>query len=201
VADCVHATRAPVFSENCKMIAVQSVRDAFSGADCARLLDLIAEAPARDAGLVRQARDHNLRRADLVWLDEVEGTGWVMDRMIDLVRTANRDVFDFDITDFAESPQVARYGAEREGHFGWHSDVGEGRLAERRKLTIVVQLSEDESYTGGDLEVMPGANFVTADRTRGAATLFPSFVLHRVTPVTAGTRHSLTVWCHGAPFR
>ncbi len=109
------------------MIAVHSVSDAFSGADCARILDCVAAAPSRDAGLVRQARDHNLRRADLVWLDDVDGTSWVMDRVIDLVRAANRDVFDFDITDFAESPQVARYGAEREGHFGWHSDVGEGR--------------------------------------------------------------------------
>lgn len=183
------------------MIAVHSVRDALSDAECTRLLDLIADAPARDAGLVRQARDHNLRRADLVWLDDVEGTAWVMDRMIDLVRMANREVFDFDITDFAESAQVARYGAEREGHFGWHSDVGEGRLAERRKLTIVVQLSEADGYAGGDLEVMPGSNTIAADRTRGAATLFPSFVLHRVTPVTVGERHSLTVWCHGAPFR
>ncbi|NKX43124.1 2OG-Fe(II) oxygenase [Roseicyclus persicicus] len=183
------------------MIAVHSVSDAFSGADCTRLLDLIAEAPTRDAGLVRQARDHNLRRADLVWLDDVEGSAWVMDRMIELVRHANREVFDFDITDFAESAQVARYGAEREGHFGWHSDIGEGRLAERRKLTIVVQLSEAHAYAGGDLEVMPGANVVAADRARGTATLFPSFVLHRVTPVTAGERHSLTVWCHGAPFR
>ena len=33
------------------MIAVHSVSDAFSGAECARLLDLVAEAPARDAGL------------------------------------------------------------------------------------------------------------------------------------------------------
>jgi len=183
------------------MIAVQSVSDAFSGADCARLLDLVATAPARDAGLVRQARDHNLRRADLVWLDDIEGAGWVMDRVIDIVRVANRDVFEFDITDFAESPQVARYGAERQGHFGWHSDIGEGRLAERRKLTIVVQLSDPDTYGGGDLEVMPGANTISADRARGAATIFPAFVLHRVTPVTAGTRHSLTVWCHGAPFR
>lgn len=183
------------------MIAVQSVSDAFSGADCARLLDLVATAPARDAGLVRQARDHNLRRADLVWLDDIEGAGWVMDRVIDIVRVANRDVFEFDITDFAESPQVARYGAEREGHFGWHSDIGEGRLAERRKLTIVVQLSEPDSYAGGDLEVMPGANIISAERARGAATIFPAFVLHRVTPVTLGERHSLTVWCHGAPFR
>jgi PKHD-type hydroxylase len=183
------------------MIAVHSVSDAFSGAECARLLDLVAEAPARDAGLVRQARDHNLRRADLVWLDEVDGTDWVMGRMIELVRDANRTVFDFDITDFAESAQVARYGAEREGHFGWHSDIGEGRLAERRKLTIVVQLSEPETYEGGALELMPGAGVLTSERARGTATLFPSFVLHRVTPVTAGERHSLTVWCHGAPFR
>lgn len=183
------------------MIAVHGVRDAFSGAECARILDVVAEAPARDAGLVRQARDHNLRRADLVWLDEVPGTGWVMDRIIDIVRVANRAVFDFDITEFAESPQVARYGAEREGHFDWHADIGEGRLAERRKLTIVVQLSEPDVYAGGALELMPGAGIVTADRACGSATLFPSFVLHRVTPVTAGARHSLTVWCHGAPFR
>jgi PKHD-type hydroxylase len=183
------------------MIAVHTVSDAFSGADCARLLQTLADAPSRDAGLVRQARDHNLRRADLIWLDEVPATEWVMERMIDVVRAANRDVFDFDITDFAESPQFARYGAEREGHFGWHSDIGEGRLAERRKLTIVVQLTEPDAYEGGDLQLMPGAGEVTARRERGTATLFPSFVLHRVTPVTRGERHSLTVWCHGAPFR
>ena len=183
------------------MIAIHRVPHALSDADCARLLSCINDAPTRDAGLVRQARDHNLRRADLVWLDDVEGADWVIDRMIDLVRTANRDVFDFDITDFAESPQVARYGADRQGHFDWHSDIGEGRLAERRKLTIVVQLSDTDAYTGGDLELMPGAGIVAADRARGSATLFPAFVLHRVTPVTAGERRSLTVWCHGAPFR
>jgi PKHD-type hydroxylase len=60
------------------MIAVHSVSDAFSGADCARLLDLVRDAVPRDAGLVRQGRDHNLRRADLVWLDDVVGTEWVM---------------------------------------------------------------------------------------------------------------------------
>lgn len=183
------------------MIAIHSVPGAFSVADCARLAEAVAETPTRDAGLVRQARDHNLRRADLVWLDEVPGCDWVMDRMIDLVRDANRAVFDFDITDFSESAQVARYGADRQGHFDWHSDVGDGRLAERRKLTIVVQLSEADSYTGGDLELMPGAGIRTADRAQGAATLFPAFVLHRVTPVTSGARRSLTVWCHGAPFR
>ena len=183
------------------MIAVHGVADALSGAECAQLLDLVADAPSRDAGLVRQSRDHNLRRADLVWLDDVEGADWVMHRMIDIVRAANRAVFDFDVTEFAESPQVARYGAEREGHFDWHADIGDGRLAARRKLTIVVQLSEPGDYAGGSLQLMPGAGVIEADRARGSATLFPAFVLHRVTPVTRGARHSLTLWCHGAPFR
>ena len=47
----------------------------------------------------------------------------------------------------------------------------------------------------------PDAAEHEAPRTRGSATLFPSFVLHRVTPVTGGTRWSLTLWAHGPAFR
>lgn len=183
------------------MIAVHAVADAFSAAECGVLLSQIAEAPANAARLVGRQQDHNIRRADLVWLDDVPGTEWVMDRMIDLVRVANRSVFDFDVTDFAESPQVAHYDASAEGHFDWHADTGDGRLAERRKLTIVVQLSEAEEYEGGALQVRPGPQILDADTARGSATLFPAFLLHRVTPVTQGARRSLTVWCHGPAFR
>ncbi len=146
-------------------------------------------------------RDHNLRRADLVWVDDVPGTSWIMERIIDLVRVANRDLFQFDLSDFAESPQIARYGAEREGHFDWHADIGDGVVAARRKLTMVVQLSADDGYAGGVLEIMPSANVVEAGRGRGTATIFPAFQLHRVTPVTRGERFSLTVWAHGPGFR
>ncbi|WP_395007140.1 2OG-Fe(II) oxygenase [Cypionkella sp.] len=47
----------------------------------------------------------------------------------------------------------------------------------------------------------PDSNIAEASRNRGTATVFPSFVLHRVTPVTAGTRWSLTLWSHGPAFR
>ncbi len=183
------------------MIAVHAVPDAFSPAECSTLLAQIADAPANAARLVGRQQDHNIRRADLVWLDDVPGTDWVMDRMIDLVRVANRDVFDFDVTEFAESAQVARYDASAQGHFDWHTDIGDGRLAERRKLTIVVQLTPPADYDGGRLQVQPGPQVLVASDAQGAATLFPAFLLHRVTPVTKGARHSLTVWCHGAPFR
>ena len=85
------------------MIAVHQVAGAFSPAECNEIVALAASADARDARLVGQTRDHNLRRADLVWLDEVAGAEWVMDRIIDVVRSANRDVFGFDLQDFAES--------------------------------------------------------------------------------------------------
>ncbi|WP_102226687.1 2OG-Fe(II) oxygenase [Acidimangrovimonas sediminis] len=183
------------------MLAIHAIPDAFTPAECRHIVDIAhAEEPAI-AGLVGRRRDHNIRRAEIAWLDEREGAEWVMDRLIRLVAQANRDVFGFDLTEFAESAQVARYGAERQGHFGWHSDIGDGQVARRRKLTLVVQLSDPGAYTGGTLETWSGHEPVAADRTQGAAVLFPGFVLHRVTPVTEGQRSSLTVWAHGPEFR
>ena len=124
-----------------------------------------------------------------------------MDRMISLTAQANREAFQFDISDFGESPQVARYTGEREGHFDWHSDIGAGHWAAKRKLTVVVQLSDPAAYEGGTLELRPDSNITPAPHTRGAATIFPSFTLHRVAPLTVGTRWSLTLWSHGPSFR
>lgn len=192
----------PIFFESFQhMITVHSSPGAFGADDCSAILAIARGAESRDAGLVGQVSDHGLRRADLVWLDDVPGTGWVMDHIIETVRVANRDIFDFTLQDFSESAQVARYGAERQGHFHWHSDIGEGQLARRRKLTMVVQLSEPDAYEGGTLEVWPSSVVVTASAARGTATLFPSYLLHRVTPVTAGERFSLTIWAHGPAFR
>lgn len=183
------------------MLTVHRIPAAFSEADCARIIDITKAAESADARLVGRNRDHNLRRADLVWIDDLPDTGWIMERIIDVVREANREVYGFDLDGFDESAQVARYGAERQGHFGWHADIGDGRLAGRRKLTMVVQLSDADAYRGGALEVMPSAHTVEASRERGSATLFPSFLLHRVTPVEEGARHSLTIWAHGPGFR
>lgn len=183
------------------MIRSHQVADVFSPAECAALIDAARQAPAREARLVGQTRDTDIRRAELVWLDDLPGMDRVMDRLSETVREANRAVFGFDLTDFAESAQIARYGAERQGHFGWHSDIGEGRLAARRKLTVVAQLSPPGDYDGGALELQPSGHVVTADRAQGGVILFPAYLLHRVTPVTAGVRYSLTLWAHGPAFR
>ncbi len=173
---------------------------AFTPAECAAITALAEAAGLRQAGLVRQSAPQTLRRADIAWLDDMPDSGWVMDRLLRVVADANRQ-FGYDLTDFAESGQCARYQAETAGHFAWHSDIGGGALAAKRKLTLVVQLSDPAAYGGGALEVWPDSHVQAADRAQGTATVFPSFVLHRVTPVTEGTRWSLTLWAHGPAFR
>lgn len=183
------------------MIPNVFVPNALSSDECDRLTALIAAHQLKDAGLVGGTTAHTIRRAEIAWLDDIPEASWVLDRMISLTAQANREAFQFDLTDFGESPQVARYTAERMGHFDWHADIGAGTWAAKRKLTIVVQLSDPTSYEGGTLELRPDSNVTHAPRARGTATIFPSFTLHRVTPVTTGTRWSLTLWSHGPSFR
>lgn len=183
------------------MLKPHVLPDALSPADCDRLIAAVTAQPMKAAGLVRGGSDPALRRAEIAWVDDLPGCDWLMPQVMRLVAEANRTSFGFDLTEFGESAQVARYGAERAGHFGWHSDIGAGTWAARRKLTVVIQLSEPEDYDGGALEIWPDAAVMTAPRARGLAAIFPSFQLHRVTPVTQGTRWSLTLWSHGPGFR
>jgi PKHD-type hydroxylase len=64
-----------------------------------------------------------------------------------------------------------------------------------------VQLSAPEDYDGGQLELRDGDEIVSGPRDAGTIVAFPSWVIHRVTPVTRGLRRSLVVWVGGPPFR
>lgn len=182
-------------------MAVHSVPNAFTTRECDRIVAAIADIPTDDALLVGRNRDHNLRHAELVWIDDAGGLSWVMTRLIELVSQSNKHQFDFDVREFAESPQVALYDAVKGGQFAWHSDIGNGPAAGKRKLTLVLQLSDPDTYDGGDLEIRPSAQIQMANRAQGSVSVFPSFVLHQVTPMKRGIRRSLTVWAHGPPFR
>lgn len=183
------------------MLTPATIPDAFSKAECLSILALAEAAPAEEARLLGRQQDHNLRRAELVWVDDLAGAEWIMTRIVEVAARVNREVFGFDLEAFEESAQIAAYRSEKAGHFDWHADIGDGPLAARRKVTLVVQLSAADDYEGGALEVMPSSQVHCADRARGSATAFPAFLLHRVTPVTQGLRRSLTVWAHGPAFR
>jgi PKHD-type hydroxylase len=99
--------------------------------------------------------------------------------------------FDFEISGYS-APLLLKY--EHGQRYDWHVDLGRGAIS-TRKLSIIVMLSAPESYEGGKLEWMPDLGACPA--ARGTLVVFPSFMPHRVTPVTRGERFALVTWAHG----
>jgi PKHD-type hydroxylase len=98
---------------------------------------------------------------------------------------------------FAEHLQFAQYTAPG-GKYDPHIDCIHNWLI--RKLSVSVQLSDENSYEGGDLCINYGKDIVMP-RTQGMAIVFPSPAVHSVQPVTKGTRHSLVGWITGPRFK
>jgi PKHD-type hydroxylase len=119
------------------------------------------------------------------------------------IRQANFNAFDVEIN-FLQELQFTSYREQRLQHFDWHGDAFwlHPHEAGQRKLTCVVQLSDALSYEGGDF-VLDVANppHCTELRQKGTLLVFPSFVFHKVEPVTRGTRHSLVAWMAGPCWR
>jgi PKHD-type hydroxylase len=70
------------------------------------------------------------------------------------------------------------------------------------KLTAILNIST-EAYEGGDFELIVTSldSPVTIPKEKGKLIIFPSFLFHRVTPVTRGVRKSLVSWIYGPKFK
>lgn len=119
-------------------------------------------------------------------------------KMEALTALINEDMYRFDLLGFVEDLQFIEYEAPN-GHYEKHID--KGLMSMTRKLTVVVLLSDENDYEGGELELYFNNIPIVAPRTRGTIITFPSYTLHRVTPVTKGTRYSLVGWVTGPNFR
>jgi PKHD-type hydroxylase len=141
------------------------------------------------------------RVARLQWLMPPH-IDWLYSRLAEYVREANGRWFGFDLDGFHDPLQATLYEAPVQGRYDWHIDRGtHANNNPPRKLTVVVQLSDSVSYIGGDLEILVDRMPQSLDRTRGSVHVFPSFVLHRITPVEAGSRLSIVGWITGPRFR
>jgi len=138
------------------------------------------------------------RISDIAWLGDNNETQWVYQKIADLAKIANREMWNFDIWGYHDSLQYTIYYGDG-GHYDWHADLGPG--ISNRKLSVVLQLSDPSEYEGGDLEMNPGGQILTVPKKLGLICFFPSFLLHRVKPLTAGVRRSLVTWLCGANLR
>jgi PKHD-type hydroxylase len=83
-----------------------------------------------------------------------------------------------------ETLQVMKYTEKDKGFYDSHIDSGLFTSTAFRKLSVTVQLSNPKDYSGGQLELYTSKKPERMPRERGTAVIFPSYMLHRVTPVT-----------------
>jgi PKHD-type hydroxylase len=138
-----------------------------------------------------------IRTAKIYWLPKTDEFLEIYKIIHQLVGKANSDFFNFRLGEIRERLQYTVYSSEDQGHYDWHVDMGPCRG--RRKLSVVCQLSDPSEYEGGELQFNDG-RLITAEKDKGTVVIFPSYLLHRVTPVTKGTRRSLVLWVEGPSF-
>ena len=143
----------------------------------------------------------DIRESEARWIPLQNDTTWIYDRFAFIVRQLNGQFFNFDISGFIEDFQYTTYYGDKKGHYDWHIDMGNKSSTSPRKLSLVMQLSDPDEYEGGELQLMSSANPTTVEKKKGFIAIFPSYMLHKVTPVTAGTRKSLVIWIAGPPFK
>ena len=187
--DLCQARPAPALSAS----GVVRVPRAFSRNECAEMIGL-ADGRARHADQFRSIGE--VRGASTVsWLPTTEAPKWLLERIDELLGDAAK-AFDFDTSAPLEDFKLIKY--RRGNRVPWHVDCGGGPTS-TRKLTLTALLSDPDTFDGGVLAV---AGYVPDLHTNiGDVVIFPSFLAHKVTTVTHGTRHTLIAWAHGTPFR
>jgi len=141
-----------------------------------------------------------IRKSTVGWIDISENTKWIFDRLALGTLEANEEMrWNFDLIGFGDTLQYTQYFGEQKGHYSWHADIGPG--VSQRKLSIIIQLSDEEDYEGGEVELKVGSRDLVIPKKKGGVAIFPSFILHRVLPVTEGNRKSLVAWISGPNYK
>ena len=155
--------------------------------------------------ILKQTRDSHVS-----FIDE----RWLYDLIQPYFLSANKFAgWNFDIN-WVEQVQFAQYTKDQ--HYDWHcdsgvelnDDVASQGYGKIRKLSIVISLSDPKDYEGGDFEFQfrslkdPTITKIASElKPMGSVLVFPSYIWHRVKPITKGLRYSLVTWVRGHPFR
>ncbi len=145
---------------------------------------------------------NDTRKTDIYWIEDE----WVRGIMTYHTNFANHLSWNYDLHPNSELLQFGVY--TKEDHYTWHVD-DVIHNPEPRKLTTILMLSDKENYEGGDLLFNDGVDKdenivgVKCDEieSKGSIVVFPSVILHKVSPILSGQRMTLVSWTHGPNWR
>ena len=153
-------------------------------------------------------RDEKFRKGEIAWI----GDDYLRKQLFYSVDFYNKQNWRYDIND-TEHVQYGIYS--HGGHYDWHYDesiIPPSDQSFMRKLSVTIWLNFPDEYEGGEFDIQHtigvdeaqngvSMGYETFKLSKGSIIIFPSFIWHRVRPVTSGVRKSLVVWFIGPPFR
>ena len=143
--------------------------------------------------------DETIRSSRVCWMTNQD---WLKDILFQYVDHSCQNAFSVNVYKNAEI-QYTEYHASENGHYEWHHDIDwNADDGLDRKLSITVQLSDPSEYEGGDFQFTEVPNPEMDDaKQKGSVLIFPSYLIHQVSPVTKGVRKSLVAWFKGPKWQ
>lgn len=178
----------------------------FTEEEADRITALFGRDELRRADIDQGRIDDQVRISNVKFYYPSEETFWIFDKLNQILTLNNEHVWNFDLNGY-ESFQYAEYDAKDGGKYDFHADLDYSNREkstdlQTRKLSLSLILNRPGiDFEGGDFEVMIGDRPVACPQAKGMVLVFPSWVMHRVTPVTRGVRKSIVVWVTGPKFR
>ena len=180
--------------------------DGFSNEELKKIVDY-CDAQGTEMGVTfganekKEVEEHRVSKVKFHHRNE--DTAWVFDRMNFIIQSLNESFYGFDLNGYSAF-QYTTYKEEENGRYDWHMDMNLGSQydsdAEPRKLSLTLLLNDE--FEGGEFQINLGKQEtpVTLPAEKGRVLCFPSFILHRVAPITKGVRKSLVIWVTGPKF-
>lgn len=138
------------------------------------------------------------RISQVAWMSDNETVRFMLEPYI----LEAQSVMNVDVDCHDVEIQYTEYHASEGGKYDWHHDVDwNNNNGTDRKLSLTVQLSDPNDYDGGNFEFAEVEQLPDSSRKQGTVVVFPSYLAHRVTPVTRGVRRSLVAWFSGPTWR
>lgn len=171
---------------------------AFTPEECKKIIEIGNKKKLQQATILKGNASLSIRDSKVAWLNPVEELNWVYQRVSQIIFDLNKRFFNFELYGFIEGFQFTHY-KEPGGKYKKHIDRGMDYFV--RKLSLSIQLSDPNSYEGGDLVLHNEDTPTIIPKEQGKLIAFPSYVMHEVKPVTKGERYSLVAWITGPNFK
>ena len=163
--------------------------------DCSDKIISYSELVSYKSGETQSGVDIS-RKVDVKFLNDE--FNWINALICGYGLFANCKNFNYELSKCdVEGVHLSRYGVGQfyNKHMDFNGD--QATKSHTRKLSMSVQLSDENTYDGGDLVIHFGGKYFTSPRVKGSVIVFDSRLTHEVTPITRGERYSLVKWFHG----